>query len=40
MNSGTEAVEHIHKLAETGKLGYRVILCDFCMPVLDGPQTT
>ena len=40
MSSGAKAVEHIAKLARNGRSVYKVILCDFCMPELDGPQTT
>ena len=39
MNSGVKAVAHIHQLVKNGQPLYKVILCDFSMPQLDGPQT-
>ena len=39
MSSGVKAVAHLKQLLERqgGSRLYRVILCDFSMPKLDGP---
>ena len=39
MSSGVKAVAHIRLLIEQDRALYKVILCDFSMPELDGPQT-
>ena len=39
MSSGIKAVAHIRQLIEQERALYKIILCDFSMPELDGPQT-
>ena len=39
MGSGVKALEHLGDLIFTRQPLYKVILIDFCMPGLDGPQT-
>ena len=39
MASGVKALEHLGDLIFTRQPLYKVILIDFCMPGLDGPQT-
>ena len=40
MSSGVKAVSHIQQLIKNGQPIYKMILCDFSMPELDGPQTS
>ena len=39
MRSGVKALEHLAELIYSRKPIYKVLLIDFCMPGLDGPQT-
>ena len=38
-SSGVKALEHIAELIFAKEPIYKVIIIDFCMPGLDGPQT-